>query len=158
MKKIINRSVMVALLTGFSGAALAQYQEVSVNYEQSGESKQAAMIEYNVSGGELTTGIGFRLHFDSHLLEITEIVSYHDDSNLGIQIMEDVDDLDGNPATDYYINAAWVDLSGYWPDVAKLPTTLYRVEYDTLMPDSKDLFSVSVSETAVGFEFVSQVN
>ena len=137
---------------------MAQHQEITVTYEQADNSKQSAVIAYDVSDGELTTGIGFRLHFDSNLLEITEIVSFRSDSNLGIQVMEDTEDLDDNPATDYYINAAWVDLAGYWPEGTALPAALYRVEYDTLLPQSKELFGVSVSETAVGFDFVSQIN
>src|SRR5690606_17495183 len=114
--------------------------------------------EYDVSDGRLTTGLGFRLHFDSRSVEIIRIVSLHNDSNLGFQIRDDVEDLDDNPFTDQYINSAWVDLSGQWPADSVLPTTLYRVEYRQLQPLNEPSFSVSLIETAVGFDFVSQVN
>ena len=135
-----------------SATSAQQLQEIILSYESSGDG-HALVVNYDVSNGALTTGLGFRLHFNSKLVEVHELLLSQSNSNLGLQLMEDLDDLDGDPSTDYFINAAWVDLSGYWPDVTQFPTELYTLHYDTILTGNRDLFSLSFTATAIGFEF-----
>ena len=158
--KIASRTYCAGLLVlvGFSARVMADSQEVTLNYEMSDNSNQLLMVSYDVDGGRGTTGLGFRLHFNSDLVEIKELKSYMVDSSLGVQIQPDTDDYDIDPSTDFYINAAWVDLIGEWPREQSLPAPLYQVNFDTLRPGSKDLFNITVSETAVGYTFVSRID
>lgn len=158
--KIASKTYCAGLLVlvGFSTQVMADSQEVTLSYEMSDNSNQSLMVSYDVDGRRGTTGLGFRLHFDSAIVEIKELKSYMVDSSLGVQIQADTNDYDNDPATDFYINAAWVDLIGEWPQEQSLPAALYEVDFDTLRPGSKNLFNITVSETAVGYNFVSSID
>ncbi len=131
----------------------AQQQQISLINQNTGSSNKTVVVIYDSSEGALTTGLGFRLHFNSHLVEILDIELLIEDSNLGIQILGDDEDFDRDPSTDYYINAAWVDLSGFWPDGKELPAALYRVVYDTADGQKIDVFNATSSAIAVGYEW-----
>jgi len=132
-----------------SSAAQSQEQLVSLVYE--GGNKIS--INYSTTDSKKTTGVGFRLHFDSSKVGIKDITLALEESNLGVQLMADDEDVDGNPATDFYVNAAWVDLSGFWPESDSMPVNLYQLDYDALVSSAIDLFTVTSTSTAVGYEF-----
>lgn len=158
--KISNVKKLFFFLGSFclcSASSAQQLQEIILSYESSGDS-HALVVKYNVSNESLTSGLGFRLHFNSNLVEVHEYLLFQSDSNLGFQLMKDTDDLDDDPTTDYFINAAWVDLSGYWPEVTHFPTELFTLHYDTILPGNRDLFSLSSTATASGFEFAWKNN
>jgi hypothetical protein len=153
LKMIRTKSVIASLAMVASAAAAAQQQQISVVYESGSGASRSAVLMYDVSDAALTTGLGFRLHFNSALIEILRIELLIEDSTLGVQILEDMEDLDEDPGTDRYINAAWVDLSGYWPDEKSLPAALYRVVYDTSLGNNTGVFNASASATAAGYSW-----
>jgi len=143
-----------------TGTANAQEQEITMVYEAAltTAGSRGVGLYYNSTNGDLTTGIGFRVHFNSSLVEIVDIKNHHENSNLGLQIMQDSDDLDDDPSTDAYINAAWVDLLGNWPDVESLPAVLYSLEYRaTRAAGDDDLFKITPIATAAGFDFAARI-
>jgi hypothetical protein len=139
----------------FSGAALSQQQEVSLQEQDAADGNRQAALLYYVSNNEPTTGIGFRVHFASSKVNVLEIESHLELSNVGIQIMSDTHDLDNDASTDFYINAAWVDLNGEWPATETLPVRLYSFTFDSVSADIFELFNISQSSSPVGFEFVA---
>lgn len=152
--KFSNVLLLVGML--LSGSALAQEQQIVLEESILHGERKATLI-YQVSNDELTTGIGFRVHFSSSEVNVLEINNYLELSNVGIQLMPDTEDLDQNPLTDTYINAAWVDLNGEWPAATTMPVKLYSFNFDAIAKRASDLFKISQSSSPVGFEFTSIV-
>jgi len=77
------------------------------------------------------SGLGVRVHYDSRYVNGVSLDSLFSTGLLGVGDPEaDVNDLDGDPNTDYYILASWASFSGpTWPGV--LPTALFDVVIDT---------------------------
>lgn len=156
-KSINGYGVLLVLGVFLSGSVFAQEQNVSLREEIALKGERQAALYYEVSDNELTTGIGFRVHFNSSNVEVLEIKSYLDLSNVGIQVMKDTDDLDHDPLTDSYINAAWVEMNGEWPSATLLPVKLYSFTFDSISAQASELFKISQSSTPVGYDFVSSI-
>ena len=156
-KKIKFIGVLLTLGMLLSGSVLAQEQKISLQEEQTPNGEREAIVFYQVSDDELTTGIGFRVHFSSGKVNVLELESYLELSNVGIDIMADTQDLDQDPNTDFYINAAWVDLNGEWPEATTMPVKLYSFTFDAIAVPASALFTISQSSTPVGFDFVSAI-
>lgn len=157
-RKIKFTGVFLTLGMLLSGFVLAQEQKISLLEESTPNGEREAIVYYQVSDDELTTGIGFRVHFSSGKVNVLEVESYLELSNVGIDIMADTQDLDKDPNTDFYINAAWVDLNGEWPWATTMPVKLYSFKFDAIAAVASDLFTISQSSTPVGFDFVSAIS
>jgi len=123
----------------------------------SGSVVHSASLLYSATGNASSTGLGIRVHFNSALVQIDEIGHQLQASSVGLQILPDTQDLDGDSSTDQYINAAWVDLLGEWPGPQLSPVELFTIGYVTVPGLEQSAFSVTHSAAAVGFDFVARV-
>jgi len=101
-------------------------------------------VEHSTDNGvsELS-GIGIHVHFDSSVLTFAAFSNVAADAiNPGNGPHNDIDDLDGNPATDKFVSAAWASLFGNWPGAnpADILTVTFNVAED-----------VSTDTTPIGF-------
>ncbi|MBF0271002.1 MAG: hypothetical protein HQL98_02845 [Magnetococcales bacterium] len=89
-----------------------------------------------------TTGLGLRIHYDSSRLTFDGFSDLlHSGENLGGEKrlaligqdtlpVDDVDDGDGDGATDKRVGLAWVSLDGNWPGVgSSWPVNLFTVRF-----------------------------
>lgn len=123
----------------------------------SGSVAHTASLLYSATDNAPSTGLGIRVHFNSDQVQIAGIENLLQASSVGLQVLPDTQDLDGDSNTDQYINAAWVDLLGQWPGAQEAPVELFTIAYVTLPGLEQSAFSVTHSGAAVGFDFVARV-
>ena len=109
------------------------YQTVSVTNNPVGSRSQPVTINigYDVTSGETElTGLGIRVHFDSTVLEFTEVSNLFATDNIisGDTVEQDNEDFDNNPTTDRFISLAWVSVFGNWP-AQSLPLSLLSMTF-----------------------------
>ena len=97
---------------------------------------------------ELLNGLALRVHWDSFALAETDI---EETLSVGFQgsgpVRIDALDLDGDPATDRYLELSWADAAGGWPGNGTTPAPLFTAEVRFA-----DGFT---GETALGFSPVA---
>ena len=111
-------------------------------------------ILYESDDGQLATGIGLTLHFNSTQIEVNEIINLFHQSKVGIQILNDDDDIDQNPNTDTYITAAWASMDGGWPDTVLQPVKLFDLNITTTPDFEASDISVRITSSDVNFNGV----
>ncbi|MBC6480547.1 MAG: cadherin repeat domain-containing protein [Hormoscilla sp. GM7CHS1pb] len=97
-------------------------------------------VNYSAEPAETpTTGIAFRMHWDSSQVAFDPVTGLTNRFSLGAQPTNVVEDdpvtnggLDGDPNTDKYILQTWIDANGNWPNISN--PTLYTANFTTL-PD-----------------------
>ena len=69
----------------------------------------SVVVTVKYSGGESTTGLGLRMHYDSSALTLTGTSDVFTNSPIDADGTPATDstDLDGNASTDTYIDFAW---------------------------------------------------
>ncbi|MDA8944510.1 hypothetical protein N9I32_04030 [Porticoccaceae bacterium] len=117
-------------------------------------------IGYTTSNDEsTTTGIGFRIHFNSALMDITDVV-YVLDKDLLVDVIgpfQDSEDHDNDASTDQYYSVGWASLYGDWPNEA-LPAKVLSLritiddEIDIELINSTPI-NFSSTALASGYEF-----
>ncbi len=117
-------------------------------------------VYYDVSDGDVAlSGLGLRVHFNS--AHITSILF---DDTLQTNILTessvaeiDFDDSDNDPATDQYINVAWVAFSGGWPGERELKlTTLKITASDDALLAGETTIGFSATDSAATHRFISK--
>ncbi|MDC0374541.1 hypothetical protein OAN00_03100 [Pseudomonadales bacterium] len=117
-------------------------------------------VYYDVSDGDVAlSGLGLRVHFNS--AHITSILF---DDTLQTNILTessvaeiDFDDSDNDPATDQYINVAWVAFSGGWPGERELKlTTLKITASDDALLAGETTIGFSSTDSAATHRFISK--
>jgi hypothetical protein len=101
------------------------------------------------------TGLGLRIHFDSHAVQFKGVdkVFAYGGQPIG-NVMADTADLDGDPATDSYFIASWVDYTAHWPGVDALPLNLLNVQFQAVAGfEGTTHIRTSASSTANGADF-----
>ena len=111
-------------------------------------------ILYESHDGQLATGIGLTVHFNSDQIEVDEIINLLYQSKVGIQILNDEDDIDENPNTDKYITAAWASMDGGWPDTVLQPVKLFDLNITTTPDFEESDISVRITSSDVNFNGV----
>jgi hypothetical protein len=117
-------------------------------------------IGYTTSNDDsTTTGIGFRVHFNSMLMDIADVV-YVLDRDLLVDVIgpfQDFEDHDNDASTDQYYSVGWASLYGDWPNEA-LPAKVLSLQIT--IDDEIDIEQISstpinFSATALasGYEF-----
>jgi hypothetical protein len=103
------------------------------------------------------TGLGLRVHFDSS--EVT-FDSFSDVFATGLIVNPDLvtpeadtGNEDGDPATDFFVRLAWLDIGGAWPGT--LPQTLFTVHFMTAASFSGTQVNYSASDQPPGYSFRS---
>jgi hypothetical protein len=112
-------------------------------------------IEYQSSHAE-TTGIGFRVHYDSSSIKPINITQYPVDAIVNTTpntAMADADNRDNNPATDSFLPFAWASIYGQWPQTNEL--NVASIEFEKVTGGSND-YTVNYSAVSVpaGFQLV----
>jgi Ca2+-binding RTX toxin-like protein len=113
-------------------------------------------IEYTTSDGDNTLpAFGFRLHYDSDELNFNSFSNLFDTGLLAEGEPEpDTENFDNDSNTDTFINVAWVDVQGNWPN-QPLPLTLYTSNFRTTANFDGTRINFSSNNTAAGYEFDS---
>ena len=135
----------------------AQDQRVSIDTDLltlSPEDSGQLSILYESDDGQLATGIGLTVHFNSAQIEVDEIINLFHQSKVGIQILNDEDDIDQNPNTDTYITAAWASMDGGWPDTVLQPVKLFDLNITTTPDFEASDISVRITSSDVNFNGV----
>ena len=138
----------------FSLAGYSQDQKISIDAGSltfSPEDSGQLSILYESDDGQLATGIGLTLHFNSAQIEVNEIINLFHQSKVGIQILNDDDDIDQNPNTDTYITAAWASMNGGWPDTVLQPVKLFDLNITTTPDFVASDISVRITSSDVNF-------
>ncbi|WP_414521408.1 Calx-beta domain-containing protein, partial [Umezakia ovalisporum] len=111
---------------------------------------------YNTSTGDNTlTGISLRLHYNSNELSFQNVENFFT-NNLFVQLADVVDssDFDNDPSTDRYIEFAYLDFFGGWPNQA-LPLKLGDFNFTTTGSFDGTQIKVTSAETATGYALES---
>ena len=135
----------------------AQDQRISIDISSlmfSPEDSGQLSILYESDDGQLATGIGLTVHFDSSQVHVDEIINLFHQSKVGIQILDDEDDIDQNPKTDTYITAAWASMDGGWPDTVLQPVKLFDLNITTTSEFEASGISVRITSSDVNFNGV----
>ena len=141
----------------FSLSGYSQDQRVSIDTDLltlSPEESGQLSILYESDDGQLATGIGLTVHFNSDQIEVDEIINLFHQSKVGIQILNDADDIDQNPNTDTYITAAWASMDGGWPDTVLQPVKLFDLNITTTPDFEASDVSVRITSSDVNFNGV----
>ncbi|HOF06014.1 MAG TPA: hypothetical protein PLH54_10435 [Syntrophales bacterium] len=110
------------------------------------------VISYDVTAGAgKTTGVGFRVCYDSRLIEKITLEDAYGEGLVAVDSEPVVDsrNIDGDMVTDRHIGAAWVGVAGDWPAMMKLPVQLGRLVVK-LRPDAVSGQKTAVRITASG--------
>jgi hypothetical protein len=112
-------------------------------------------IQYQ-SSNATTTGIGFRLHYNSSSIKVTSINQYAN----GALVMTnpesaqvDTNNKDNNDATDAYLTFAWFEMNGQWPQSTQV--NLATIEFERLNNGINNYsIDYSVTSNSAGYQFV----
>lgn len=112
-------------------------------------------IEYQSSHAE-TTGIGFRVHYDSSSIRPINITQYPVDAIVTTTpntVMADAENRDNNLTTDSFLPFAWASIYGQWPQTNEL--TLASIEFEKVTGGSNN-YNINYSAVSVpaGFRLV----
>jgi len=155
MKILLTFSYLIGLF--LASQTYSQDQRVSIDTDLlalSPEDSGQLSILYESDDGQLATGIGLTVHFNSTQIEVDEIINLFHQSKVGIQILNDEDDIDQNPNTDTYITAAWASMDGGWPDTVLQPVKLFDLNITTTPDFEASDISVRITSSDVNFNGV----
>ena len=109
-------------------AAATQHVYVSSSTKSEDGTQETIVISYNADD-TTTTGLGLRIHFDSSVLNASDITALVGTDLLVNGVVESDDgDLDGDASTDQTISFGWASLFGTWPGSA--PADLASITFD----------------------------
>ena len=116
-------------------------------------------IQYQ-SSNAATTGIGFRLHYNSSSMKVSSINQYADGALVMTRpeaAQNDTNNKDNNDATDAYLTFAWFEMNGQWPMATQV--NLATIEFERLSNDANNYsIDYSVTSNSSGYQFVKQLN
>lgn len=118
-------------------------------------------VEYTTSDNDQTlTGLGLRIHYDSSKLTWNSFSNVLSNSKTGEDTspVDDTSDFDNDPSTDKYLQVAWSDLGGKWPNTV-LPVALYTVNFTadaSLTEGETSVIRFTASSTATSHSFASE--
>ena len=112
-------------------------------------------VQYQ-SSNAATTGIGFRLHYNSSSMKVASINQYADGALVMTRpeaAQNDTNNKDNNDATDAYLTFAWFDMNGQWPMATQV--NLATIEFERLNNGSNNYsIDYSVTSNSAGYQFV----
>lgn len=113
------------------------------------------MIEYQSSHSQ-TTGIGFRVHFDSSSIRPVNITQFPVDAIITTTpntVMADGDNRDNNAETDSFLPFAWASIYGQWPQTNEL--NLASIDFEKVNGGSNNYtVNYSVVSVPAGFQLI----
>ena len=112
-------------------------------------------IQYQ-SSNAATTGIGFRLHYNSSSMKVASINQYADGALVMTRpetAQNDTNNKDNNDGTDAYLTFAWFEMNGQWPQATQV--NLATIEFERLNNGSNNYsIDYSVTSNSAGYQFV----
>ncbi len=112
-------------------------------------------VQYQ-SSNAATTGIGFRLHYNSSSMKVASINQYSEGALVMTRpetAQNDTNNKDNNDATDAYLTFAWFDMNGQWPMATQV--NLATIELERLNNGSNNYsIDYSVTSNSAGYQFV----
>ena len=112
-------------------------------------------VQYQ-SSNAATTGIGFRLHYNSSSMKVASINQYSEGALVMTRpetAQNDTNNKDNNDATDAYLTFAWFDMNGQWP--MAMQVNLATIEFERLNNGSNNYsIDYSVTSNSAGYQFV----
>jgi hypothetical protein len=112
-------------------------------------------VQYQ-SSNAATTGIGFRLHYNSSSMKVASINQYAEGALVMTRpetAQNDTNNKDNNDATDAYLTFAWFDMNGQWPMATQV--NLATIELERLNNGSNNYsIDYSVTSNSAGYQFV----
>ena len=112
-------------------------------------------VEYQSSSAN-TTGIGFRAHYDSSSMRVTNVTQYPVDAitaTSAASSQSDARNYDDNEATDNFLTFAWASIYGQWPQTNQV--SLATIEFERIEGGSSNY---NVAYTAIsasaGYQFI----
>ncbi len=121
-------------------------------------------VRYDTDGGASATGLHLRIHYDSSSLTFDALSDVLPDGFSTVQDMEDgicrdeertvCPGLDGDPATDRYLNVLWIAPEADWPNRPAASTRLLTAHFIA----NADLWQSNVrfsGHAAAGYDFVA---
>ncbi len=112
-------------------------------------------VQYQ-SSNAATTGIGFRLHYNSSSMKVASINQYADGALVMTRpeaAQNDTNNKDDNDATDAYLTFAWFDMNGQWPMATQV--NLATIEFERLNNGTNNYsIDYSVTSNSAGYQFV----
>jgi hypothetical protein len=143
----------------------ANQQIISVSQNSVGSAGGSVQIDvtYSTSNQDnTTTGLGFRLHYNSNLIDISAVNSLLQ-KDLLVDVtgpLDDNQDQDNDASTDQYYSVGWASLNGDWPNEA-LPANVLSLQItidSEIEIDQIDAIPINFSATALasGYQFFPQ--
>ena len=112
-------------------------------------------VQYQ-SSNAATTGIGFRLHYNSSSMKVASINQYSEGALVMTRpeaAQNDTNNKDNNDATDAYLTFAWFEMNGQWPQATQV--NLATIEFERLNNGSNNYsIDYSVTSNSAGYQFV----
>ena len=112
-------------------------------------------VQYQ-SSNAATTGIGFRLHYNSSSMKVASINQYADGALVMTRpeaAQNDTNNKDDNDATDAYLTFAWFEMNGQWPQATQV--NLATIEFERLNNGTNNYsIDYSVTSNSAGYQFV----
>jgi len=113
------------------------------------------MVEYQSSDAQ-TTGIGFRVHFDSSAIRPINVQQFPVDAIIQTSpqtVMADTSNRDNNTNTDQYLPFAWASIYGQWPQTNQV--TLATIEFERVEGGSaNDTINYTAVSVPAGFRLI----
>jgi hypothetical protein len=112
-------------------------------------------VQYQ-SSNPATTGIGFRLHYNSSSMKVASINQYAEGALVMTRpetAQNDTNNKDNNDGTDAYLTFAWFEMNGQWPQATQV--NLATIEFERLNNGSNNYsIDYSVTSNSAGYQFV----
>jgi hypothetical protein len=128
-----------------------------INYSVAPGGTVSVKVDYSTSDNDNTlSAFGFRLHYNSNDLTFNNFSNLFTTGLLAQGSPEaDTGNFDNDPTTDKFINVAWADFGGNWPNQT-LPLRLYHANFTASANFEGDtLINFSSNNTAAGYGFES---
>lgn len=112
-------------------------------------------VEYQSSSAN-TTGIGFRVHYDSSSMRVTNVTQYPVDAitaTSAASSQSDARNYDDNEATDNFLTFAWASIYGQWPQTNQV--SLATIEFERVEGGSSNYnVAYTAISTSAGYQFI----
>lgn len=157
--KTLLKCALILSISLSSAASLSKEQIVSAELsaqEVAAGDQVSIVVSYSVTDSALTTGLGFKLHYDSSVLGEPSVAEILDVSLIGSQIADDSGNSDGEASTDKVLGANWASFNGDWPKDTDLPVKLYTITFTASEGFSDTKINFSKTSGATGYDFAAQ--
>lgn len=113
------------------------------------------VVEYQSSNPQ-TTGIGFRVHYDSSSMRVTNVTQYPVDAitaTSAASSQSDARNYDDNEETDNFLTFAWASIYGQWPQSNQV--SLATIEFERINGGSSNYNTTYTPiSTSAGYQFI----